>query len=404
MMRQYGELKRRFPDYLLLFRLGDFYELFFQDAQTASRLLQLTLTSRQKGEGAIPMAGIPHHAADGYIARLIRAGQKVAVCEQLEEPGRGAEDRPPRRGARHHAGHDHRHPVPRRRPQQLPARRARDRLRGRRRARGRVHRRLLGGRGAGGGGGAPRGRAAAPPRRAAARPERGGRVGRALGPRRRPGHARGRRGLRGPGRARACSSRTSAGPASTRLGRGRAHRRAAGRRGRARLPARDPGRVAGASHADPAPGDRRGDAARSDRGRHPRALRDGPGAHDPGLALRHARRHRARPWARGCSASGCSARCSTARPSSAARRRWPPWWTPRPPGTALRRRLEGVGDLERLTSRAALGVAHARDLIALRGFLGRLPGLAEALGALDGALLGDARRGDHSAARPSETP
>jgi DNA mismatch repair protein MutS len=84
MMRQYGELKRRFPDYLLLFRLGDFYELFFQDAQTASRLLQLTLTSRQKG---VPMAGIPHHAADGYIARLIRAGQKVAVCEQLEEPG-----------------------------------------------------------------------------------------------------------------------------------------------------------------------------------------------------------------------------------------------------------------------------------------------------------------------------
>jgi DNA mismatch repair protein MutS len=88
MMRQYGELKRRFPDYLLLFRLGDFYELFFDDAHTASRLLQLTLTSRQKGEGAIPMAGIPHHAADGYIARLIRAGQKVAVCEQMEEPGK----------------------------------------------------------------------------------------------------------------------------------------------------------------------------------------------------------------------------------------------------------------------------------------------------------------------------
>ncbi|HSB43013.1 MAG TPA: DNA mismatch repair protein MutS [Methylomirabilota bacterium] len=85
MMRQYRELKRRFPDYLLLFRLGDFYELFFEDARTASRLLQLTLTSRQKD---VPMAGIPHHAADGYIARLIRAGQKVAVCEQLEEPGR----------------------------------------------------------------------------------------------------------------------------------------------------------------------------------------------------------------------------------------------------------------------------------------------------------------------------
>jgi len=88
MMRQYGELKRRFPDYLLLFRLGDFYELFFEDAHAASRLLQLTLTSRQKGEGAIPMAGIPHHAADGYIARLIRAGQKVAVCEQMEEPSK----------------------------------------------------------------------------------------------------------------------------------------------------------------------------------------------------------------------------------------------------------------------------------------------------------------------------
>lgn len=89
MMRQYRELKRRYPDYLLLFRLGDFYELFFDDAHAASRLLQLTLTSRQKGEGAIAMAGIPHHAADGYIARLIRAGQKVAVCEQMEEPAKG---------------------------------------------------------------------------------------------------------------------------------------------------------------------------------------------------------------------------------------------------------------------------------------------------------------------------
>src|SRR2546427_37737 len=89
MMRQYRELKRRYPDYLLLFRLGDFYELFFDDARVASRLLQIALTSRQKGEGAIPMAGIPHHAADGYIARLIRAGQKVAVCEQLEEPAKG---------------------------------------------------------------------------------------------------------------------------------------------------------------------------------------------------------------------------------------------------------------------------------------------------------------------------
>ncbi len=84
MMVQYRELKRRYPDYLLLFRLGDFYETFFEDAEAAARLLQITLTSRQ---GA-PMAGIPHHAADGYIARLVRAGRKIAISEQLEAPGK----------------------------------------------------------------------------------------------------------------------------------------------------------------------------------------------------------------------------------------------------------------------------------------------------------------------------
>jgi DNA mismatch repair protein MutS len=89
MMQQYQELKKRYPDYLLLFRLGDFYEMFFEDAHDGATLLQITLTSRQKGEGAIPMAGIPHHAADGYIARLIRAGRKVAVCEQMEAPSKG---------------------------------------------------------------------------------------------------------------------------------------------------------------------------------------------------------------------------------------------------------------------------------------------------------------------------
>jgi DNA mismatch repair protein MutS len=89
MMLQYRELKKRYPDYLLLFRLGDFYELFFEDAHEGASLLQITLTSRQKGEGAIPMAGIPHHAADGYIGRLIRAGRKVAVCEQMEAPSKG---------------------------------------------------------------------------------------------------------------------------------------------------------------------------------------------------------------------------------------------------------------------------------------------------------------------------
>ena len=89
MMRQYRELKQRYPDYILLFRLGDFYEMFFEDARLGASLLQIALTSRQKGEGAIPMAGIPHHAAESYIARLVRSGQKVAVCEQMEAPGRG---------------------------------------------------------------------------------------------------------------------------------------------------------------------------------------------------------------------------------------------------------------------------------------------------------------------------
>ena len=85
MMQQYRELKRRYPDYLLLFRLGDFYELFFEDAERGARLLQITLTARQ---GA-PMAGIPHHAAEGYIARLVQAGGKIAISEQLEAPAQG---------------------------------------------------------------------------------------------------------------------------------------------------------------------------------------------------------------------------------------------------------------------------------------------------------------------------
>lgn len=85
MMQQYRELKRRYPDHLLLFRLGDFYELFGEDAELGARLLSITLTSRQSA----PMAGIPHHAADGYIARLVQAGQKLAICEQMEAPGKG---------------------------------------------------------------------------------------------------------------------------------------------------------------------------------------------------------------------------------------------------------------------------------------------------------------------------
>ncbi|MGH7265755.1 MAG: DNA mismatch repair protein MutS, partial [Candidatus Rokuibacteriota bacterium] len=89
-MRQYKEWKRRYPDCLLLFRLGDFYEAFYEDAPVLARVLDIALTSRQKGDGAIPMAGIPHHALDTYLGRLIRAGHRVALCEQVESaPARG---------------------------------------------------------------------------------------------------------------------------------------------------------------------------------------------------------------------------------------------------------------------------------------------------------------------------
>jgi DNA mismatch repair protein MutS len=87
LMRQYSAIKNKFPHALLLFRLGDFYELFFEDAVVAARELQITLTSRNKEKGvAVPMCGVPHHAADTYIARLIQKGFKVAICEQMEDP------------------------------------------------------------------------------------------------------------------------------------------------------------------------------------------------------------------------------------------------------------------------------------------------------------------------------
>jgi DNA mismatch repair protein MutS len=90
LMRQYHAAKKQHPRALLLFRLGDFYELFYDDAVLASRILQITLTSRNKEKDqAVPMCGVPYHAAENYIARLIRAGHKVAICEQMEEPGPG---------------------------------------------------------------------------------------------------------------------------------------------------------------------------------------------------------------------------------------------------------------------------------------------------------------------------
>ena len=87
LMRQYSAIKQRHPSALLFFRLGDFYELFFEDAVVAARELQITLTSRNKEKGtAIPMCGVPYHAAEGYIAKLIRRGYRVAICDQMEDP------------------------------------------------------------------------------------------------------------------------------------------------------------------------------------------------------------------------------------------------------------------------------------------------------------------------------
>ena len=87
MMAQYFEIKKDYPDTILFFRLGDFYEMFFEDAKTASSVLELTLTGRACGNGEkAPMCGVPFHSADNYIARLVKNGYKVAICEQVEDP------------------------------------------------------------------------------------------------------------------------------------------------------------------------------------------------------------------------------------------------------------------------------------------------------------------------------
>src|SRR5438270_9920388 len=86
LMRQYAAIKREHPQALLFFRLGDFYELFFEDAVVAARELEITLTSRNKEKGiAVPMCGVPYHSAENYIAKLIRKGFKVAICDQMED-------------------------------------------------------------------------------------------------------------------------------------------------------------------------------------------------------------------------------------------------------------------------------------------------------------------------------
>src|SRR5881227_2071772 len=90
LMRQYHAVKQQVPGALLMFRLGDFYELFFEDAAIAARELEITLTARNKEKGEpVPMCGVPYHAADSYISRLIQRGYRVAICDQMEEAGPG---------------------------------------------------------------------------------------------------------------------------------------------------------------------------------------------------------------------------------------------------------------------------------------------------------------------------
>ncbi len=87
MMRHYNKIKSKYPDCVVFYRLGDFYEMFNDDAVRVSKMLDLTLTGRDCGlEERAPMCGIPFHAADGYIAKLVEMGEKVAICEQLEDP------------------------------------------------------------------------------------------------------------------------------------------------------------------------------------------------------------------------------------------------------------------------------------------------------------------------------
>jgi len=87
MLQQYLQIKERYRDAILFFRLGDFYEMFFEDAQTASKVLDIALTSRNKNQdSSVPLCGVPYHSAEPYIQKLLDAGHKVAVCEQVEDP------------------------------------------------------------------------------------------------------------------------------------------------------------------------------------------------------------------------------------------------------------------------------------------------------------------------------
>ncbi|NNE27005.1 MAG: DNA mismatch repair protein MutS, partial [Saprospiraceae bacterium] len=87
-MKQYFEVKQKHPDAILLFRVGDFYETFGEDAVKSSRILGIVLTSRNNGGSDVELAGFPHHSLDNYLPKLVKAGYRVAICEQLEKPSK----------------------------------------------------------------------------------------------------------------------------------------------------------------------------------------------------------------------------------------------------------------------------------------------------------------------------
>ncbi|MDB9915145.1 DNA mismatch repair protein MutS, partial [Saprospiraceae bacterium] len=88
LMQQYFAMKAQYPDAILLFRVGDFYETFGEDAEKTSRILNIILTSRNNGGSDIPLAGFPYHSLDTYLPKLVRSGYRVAICEQLEKPSK----------------------------------------------------------------------------------------------------------------------------------------------------------------------------------------------------------------------------------------------------------------------------------------------------------------------------
>ena len=125
MMGQYRRIRGEVsPDTILFFRLGDFYEMFFDDAKEASQILDIALTKRQ----TVPMCGVPYHAADFYLAKLIKAGKKVAICDQMEDPATATRHRPARGHADRHARHGPRRKRSRIQPQQLSRRRCAGRV------------------------------------------------------------------------------------------------------------------------------------------------------------------------------------------------------------------------------------------------------------------------------------